>query len=125
MRLCKAMQSGAGRRAPMRFAKCHARPFSTPASSHEQSRVFYTRHKMSLSHACPTPWKCNCIRRPLMRNRDRGWHRGARGVAYLPLAIIELKIVLHKNANCHISCTFLFSFGSHCKLFAAYPVCDI
>lgn len=54
---------------------------------------------------------------------ERGEGKG--GQAYLPLAIIELKIVLHKNANCHISCTFLFSFGSHCKLFAAYPVCGI
>lgn len=61
------------------------------------------------------------------RDRDRKRGRGGRewGEAYLPSAIIELKIVLHKNANCHISCTFLFSFGSHCKLFAAYPVCGI
>lgn len=79
----------AGRRAPMRFAKCHAHLFCTAssASSHEQSRVFYTQHKMSFSHACPTPskWKCNCIRRPQgsgtetasRRERERGrgaWH---------------------------------------------------
>lgn len=56
---------------------------------------------------------------------DTEREEGKGGQAYLPLAIIELKIVLHKNANCHISCTFLFSFGSHCKLFAAYPVCGI
>lgn len=67
-----------------------------------------------------SPWGSGERDRDRRGKGGREWREG-----YLPSAIIELKIVLHKNANCHISCTFLFSFGSHCKLFAAYPVCGI